>query len=258
MFGVGKGFPGGEPASMGFSSEYAEGSAAFDRSMQVLDDLWRWEDGDAPYTFDTGFHQGTISSRVTPAPYAKAKPNLIVGAFREESMLAAAAAGRPIFVGTLGGPEAVAQRLERYRGALAEAGHPDDLIRHCVEWCSYDWTSVVVADSDAEAQDLFEIAKAERLRFRKIYFEHQERLFLRDAKSDDGSALRESATEGPEMRSPIVGSADTVAARVREVQDLGVSHLLLRFMGEWNGETRSIAENSMRLFSERVMPQFPG
>jgi hypothetical protein len=38
--------------------------------------------------------------------------------------------------------------------------------------------------------------------------------------------------------------------------DLGINHLLVRFLGEWTGETRGISENSMRLFAREVMPRF--
>ena len=256
LFGIGKGFPGGEPAAMGYSTEYAEGSKAFEDSVHVLEQLWQWKDGDPPWSFDTGLHKGTISRRMIPAPYRKKQPNLIVGAFREESVLRAASMGRPVFVGTIGSLDAVAQRLAAYESALADAGHAADVVRHCAEWCSYDWTAVVVADTDSEAEEAFEMAKEERLRFRKTYFEYQEQMFLRHAKSDDGSELRDAAAAGPEMKSPVVGSVESIAARVREVESLGISHLLLRFMGEWNGETRSVAENSLRLFAEQVMPRF--
>jgi alkanesulfonate monooxygenase SsuD/methylene tetrahydromethanopterin reductase-like flavin-dependent oxidoreductase (luciferase family) len=58
------------------------------------------------------------------------------------------------------------------------------------------------------------------------------------------------------MFETIAGSPDTVAARVQGLVDLGINHLLLRFLGEWTGETRSISEKSMRLFSREVMPRF--
>ena len=58
------------------------------------------------------------------------------------------------------------------------------------------------------------------------------------------------------MRSMIAGSPQTVARRVRELADLGMTHLMLRFLGEWDGETRWIGEESMRLFANEVAPQF--
>jgi hypothetical protein len=37
---------------------------------------------------------------------------------------------------------------------------------------------------------------------------------------------------------------------------MGIQHVLVRFMGEWSGETRHISEASMRLFARDVMPRF--
>jgi hypothetical protein len=47
-----------------------------------------------------------------------------------------------------------------------------------------------------------------------------------------------------------------VAKRVRQLADLGINHLLVRFLGEWTGKTRHISENSMRLFSREIIPRF--
>ena len=61
---------------------------------------------------------------------------------------------------------------------------------------------------------------------------------------------------GGDMKALIAGTPDTVAARVQELVDLGINHLLVRFLGEWSGETRSISEASMRLFAKEVIPRF--
>jgi hypothetical protein len=37
---------------------------------------------------------------------------------------------------------------------------------------------------------------------------------------------------------------------------MGVNHLLVRFLGEWHGETRSLSESAMRLFAKEVAPRF--
>jgi alkanesulfonate monooxygenase SsuD/methylene tetrahydromethanopterin reductase-like flavin-dependent oxidoreductase (luciferase family) len=61
---------------------------------------------------------------------------------------------------------------------------------------------------------------------------------------------------GGDMANIIAGNPDTVAAKVQELRDLGVNHLLVRFLGEWPGETRPISEASMRLFGREVLPRF--
>ena len=54
----------------------------------------------------------------------------------------------------------------------------------------------------------------------------------------------------------IAGSPDTVAARVQDLADIGINHLMLRFLGEWAGETRYICETSLQLFAEEIIPRF--
>jgi alkanesulfonate monooxygenase SsuD/methylene tetrahydromethanopterin reductase-like flavin-dependent oxidoreductase (luciferase family) len=58
------------------------------------------------------------------------------------------------------------------------------------------------------------------------------------------------------MLGTIAGSPDTVAAKVQAVVDLGINHLHLRFIGEWDGETRQIAKDSAELFAREIMPRF--
>jgi alkanesulfonate monooxygenase SsuD/methylene tetrahydromethanopterin reductase-like flavin-dependent oxidoreductase (luciferase family) len=58
------------------------------------------------------------------------------------------------------------------------------------------------------------------------------------------------------MSETIAGDPDTVAAKVQELVDLGINHLLVRFLGEWTGKTRDISEKSMRLFAREVIPRF--
>ena len=54
----------------------------------------------------------------------------------------------------------------------------------------------------------------------------------------------------------IASNPDTVAAKVQELVDIGLNHLLVRFIGDWTGTARPIAEASMRLFAREIMPHF--
>jgi hypothetical protein len=58
------------------------------------------------------------------------------------------------------------------------------------------------------------------------------------------------------MLDAVVGNPDTIARRVQELADIGINHLLLRFVGEWAGETQAISLDSMRLFANEVAPRF--
>jgi hypothetical protein len=37
---------------------------------------------------------------------------------------------------------------------------------------------------------------------------------------------------------------------------MGINHLHLRFLGEWDGETRHICKASAELFAREVLPRF--
>ena len=58
------------------------------------------------------------------------------------------------------------------------------------------------------------------------------------------------------MRATIAGSPDTVAAKVKQLADMGINHLHLRFLGEWAGETRQTCKESAELFAKEVLPRF--
>ena len=61
---------------------------------------------------------------------------------------------------------------------------------------------------------------------------------------------------GASTGAALIGSPDTVGKRIEQLSEWGINHLMLRFMGEWAGQTKGIAESSMRLFNEEVMPRF--
>jgi alkanesulfonate monooxygenase SsuD/methylene tetrahydromethanopterin reductase-like flavin-dependent oxidoreductase (luciferase family) len=61
---------------------------------------------------------------------------------------------------------------------------------------------------------------------------------------------------GGDMANIIAGNPDTVARQVQELRALGINHLLVRFLGEWPGETRGISKQSMKLFAREVLPRF--
>jgi hypothetical protein len=43
---------------------------------------------------------------------------------------------------------------------------------------------------------------------------------------------------------------------VKALTDQGISHLHLRLLGEWAGETRHVCKDSAELFAKEVLPLF--
>ena len=69
-------------------------------------------------------------------------------------------------------------------------------------------------------------------------------------------AKADTYAKGGDMRATIAGTPDTVAAKVKQLADMGINHLHLRFLGEWAGETRHICKESAELFAKEVLPRF--
>lgn len=249
LYGLGSGFPGNEPAGLGVEKQYHGSGRAAQDTLEVMERLWDFRTGDFEYLYEMPTHRGAIRRRVTPAPYRGHHPTIIRTASRDAAVITAAQKGWPAFLGTFGSELTLLHQTRLYRRALIEAKHPQTVVDECLRWCTCDWLSVVVADTDAEAEARAEEAKAEFHATHARYAAQHGALEGPAVKPKPGQSL-------VDMFGTIAGSPDTVAAKVQEHVDLGINHLLLRFIGDWTGTTRPIAEASMRLFAREVMPRF--
>ena len=107
--------------------------------------LWDHRTGDPDYVFETPTHRGTVTKRVTPAPYRKHHP--IVDPHREPRCSGRQGSAE----GLAGLPRHLCRRMSLveqvriYRAALVQANHPQGVVEECLRWCTVDWLSVVVA-----------------------------------------------------------------------------------------------------------------
>ncbi|MSQ19243.1 MAG: LLM class flavin-dependent oxidoreductase [Betaproteobacteria bacterium] len=256
LYGLGSGFPGKEPAGMGVDAEYhGSGRAAVD-TLEIVHNLWKFRTGDPDYMFEMPTQRGKISRRVVPAPYRKRHPTIIRTASRDDALVTAAKNGWPAFLGTFGSESPLIDQVHLYRRTLAESNHPPEVVAECMRWCTCDWLSVVVAKSDAEAVARLEEAKAEQLKLRQRFIAEYGSLDGPVVKRKPGESVAAAFAAGGDSYATIAGHPDTVAAKVQELVDLGINHLLARFQGEWASKTRYISEESMRLFSSEIMPRF--
>jgi alkanesulfonate monooxygenase SsuD/methylene tetrahydromethanopterin reductase-like flavin-dependent oxidoreductase (luciferase family) len=256
LFGLGSGFAGTEPLGLGIDADYHKSGQAARDSVEVMQKLWQFRTGDPDYHFKLPTHEGTIRRRVVPAPYRKRHPTIIRTASRDAGVALAAENGWPAFLGSFGSESPLAEQVRNYRRVLADANHPPEVIEECLRWCTCDWLSVVVADTDAEAEANAARAKAEHLAVRSRYIEKYGPIEGPVVHKKAGESTSAAYAAGGDMNVTIAGNPDTVAAKVQHLVDLGINHLLVRFLGEWTGETRSISENSMRMFARDVMPRF--
>src|SRR5262249_44062783 len=136
---------------------------------------WAFRYGDPEYSFAVGSNSGRIKRRVMPAPYTLPHPVIIRTASREASLIRAAQEGWPAFLGIFGAD--LNHQSQLYRRALADARHPQEVVDTCLRWCSYDWMSVTLADTDAEAQAREEAARVERDAIRARYYERHGQIY---------------------------------------------------------------------------------
>jgi alkanesulfonate monooxygenase SsuD/methylene tetrahydromethanopterin reductase-like flavin-dependent oxidoreductase (luciferase family) len=256
LYGLGSGFAGIEPPGLGIDVEYHRSGRAAEEMLDVMQRLWEFRTGDPEYVFATPTYCGSIRRRVSPAPYRKRHPTVIRTASRDASVVTAARKGLPAFLGTFAAESPLENQIRLYRDALAAANHPREVVAECLRWCTVDWLAVVVAATDAEAQSRAEEAKAEHLALRRHYNERYGAILGPTVARRPGQGHAAAYAAGGDMANVIAGSPDTVAAKVQALRDLGINHLLVRFLGEWPGETRAISEQSMRLFAREIMPRF--
>ena len=256
LYGLGSGFAGIEPPGLGIDVDYHRSGRAAEDTVEIMQRLWEFRTGDPEYLFETDTYRGSIKRRVTPAPYRGQHPICIRTASRDSSVATAAKKGLPAFLGTFAAESPLVDQIRIYRQALAAAGHSREVVEECLRWCTVDWLAVVVADTDAEAERRAAEAKAEHLAMRKAYNDRYGAILGPTVARRPGQGHAAAYAAGGDMANIIAGNPDTVAKKVQELVDLGINHLLVRFLGEWPGETKPISEASMKLFAREVLPRF--
>jgi alkanesulfonate monooxygenase SsuD/methylene tetrahydromethanopterin reductase-like flavin-dependent oxidoreductase (luciferase family) len=254
LFGLGSGWQGTEPEALGVDFEYHASGRAAEETLQVMERLWSFKDGDPEYHFAVGTNRSKIKRRVMPASYTKRHPIIMRAASRESALIGAAQKGWPTFLGIFNAN--LRDQTRKYMKALAEANHPQDVVDDCLRWCTRDWISVVVAKTDDEAKALEKEAQAEQMAIRGRFAKKYGRLDGPVLRPKPGQSTAEAYLAGGDMHETVAGSPETIARQVQELAELGINHLLLRFIGEWAGATRHICENSAKLFAQEVMPLF--
>ena len=254
LFGVGSGWQGREPTGLGVDAEAHASGRLAEETLDVMERLWSFKYGDPELSFSVGSNSGRITKRIQPAPYSKPYPTIIRVATRDAGLVRAAQKGWPVFVGVLG--DDLHRQMQVYRRALDEANHPQDVKDNCLRWCSYDWVGVTVAATDEKAQEWEKLARAETMAIRTDYVRRHGKMDGPAMKPLPGESRADAYAKGGDMKMTIAGSPDSVAAKVRQLADMGVNHLHLRFLGECDGETKYIFKESAELFAKEVLPRF--
>src|SRR4030095_441224 len=157
--------------------------------------------------------------------------------------------GRP-FLMNIQSNEVTKHRMDLYRKTMRESGFDEATVARNVD-NTWGWRHIFVAAAGAEAERLalpaFQTQQEFRAAMRKKVYEEQGLLL----KQETGPVARNQV-----QHSMLCGSPDTVAEAIHEIDSIGVGGLILVFrLGPMPHE---VAMNSIRLFMEKVAPQFRG
>jgi len=183
-----------------------------------------------------------------PRPLTQPHPPIVRACSGEEAMVGMAQAGRP-FLMNIQSNEVTKHRMDLYRTTMRASGFDEATVARNVD-DSWVWRNVFVAETDAEAERLaipaFEVQQEFRQAMRRKVYQEQG-LFM---KKETAPAARNEI-----RHSMIFGSPATVAEELAKIDAIGVGGLIAVFrIGPMAYE---VAEQSIKLFMQKVVPQLP-
>ena len=183
-----------------------------------------------------------------PRPYTQPHPAIVRACSSEEAMLGMAREGRP-FLMNIQSNEVTKHRMDLYRKTMRESGFDDATVARNVD-NTWVWRNIFVGETDAKAERLalaaFDTQQTFREAMRKIVYAEQGLLL----KQETAPAARNQR-----QHSLLCGSPATVCEALAEIDKIGVGGLILVFrLGPMPYE---VAANSIKLFMQKVAPQFP-
>ena len=243
IVGLGRGTAYNVYEYQGYGIPAEEALERYEEAEQVMLRAWTTPEG---FAHDGRFWQLRVPG-LRPKPFTQPHPYVIRAASSEHGALHLARRGVPFMMNVQ--PQHVTeQRLAAYRTAMAEAGFDAGHVQRCLDE-SWVWRNIVVAETDAEAERIaipaFESMQAQRRRMRDKVQAEQGAIL----KPDTATPERTSAANGL-----IYGSPATIARHMDAIEATGVGGVILSFrLGPMEA---AVAQHSIRLFAEQVMPRF--
>ncbi|MDA0265000.1 MAG: LLM class flavin-dependent oxidoreductase [Chloroflexi bacterium] len=247
-FGAGRGFQWGEFHKLNIPME--EASRRFEETMEVLTKAWTATE---PFDHDGEFWQFNDMT-VHPRPVQAPHPPIYVAASSEASVNRVARNDWNLLIGQGEPFGQVAQQIEFYKGALAEAGHDYHKGRVVVARAMYTAPNLSQSRSDTEApfmwfkqtgQDVGAPPDNEVELLPEEYRAYRSR-FSRDV-TFDYNAMYENVA--------LFGTPDDLTARIKSLEQSGVDKIIF-FINFGGIEHRKVLD-SLDLFAKEVMPNFP-
>jgi alkanesulfonate monooxygenase SsuD/methylene tetrahydromethanopterin reductase-like flavin-dependent oxidoreductase (luciferase family) len=237
----------------GYRIPQIESRERFDETLTILARAWTTE----RFSFE-GRHFTIPEVRVIPKPLQQPHPPLYVVCVSPDTIEATALRGLPMLNSILRGPidQLVAQR-DTYIKACKKAGRSDDETAALLNRWGVS-RHIYVAPTDAQA-------RAETREAEMWYQDALRRFLIPDDIERVHPLLQPGFRALAERMGRItweqlvaetlaVGSPDTVAAKIAEMQRLGVGEVLCWM--NFGGLAQSHVRRSMELFAREVMPRF--
>jgi alkanesulfonate monooxygenase SsuD/methylene tetrahydromethanopterin reductase-like flavin-dependent oxidoreductase (luciferase family) len=256
MYGLSSGQPNNGTAfgihEMG--SQYR--ATLFDQRLDLLLQAWAHRPTDGALPFATEAERGTLEGRVMPYSYRVPHPLFAVATNTESKVAQAGERGFHVHLGPTDF-DAVARLAGVYQRELRAGGRDDAEIEERMRWFIHTkW--IIVAETDDEAWDLAQqqfgmaahflpwLTKDERYDGKTVRELHH----MEPGPFAPSFGMPESAAAWTQ-RCHIVGSPETVAARLRAYAEIGVPHI----HGRWimNNAAIDAGRRSFRLFVDEVM-----
>src|SRR5215467_14337386 len=228
----------------GFGMDHREAQERLEEAEKIILQAWTRERFAYP-----GKYWDVDVPMLRPRPYTKPHPPIIRAASSDRSLLDLAHQGRP-FLMNVQSMAVTRRRVEVYRQAMREKGYDEAAIARNLADC-WVWRNVFVAETDAEAERLgipaFQAMVESRAAMRnRIYRETGMRI---EVPASDLPSARASVEHGF-----IHGSPGRVAEAIAEIDRLGIGGVIATF--RLGPMSHDVAANSLRLFMQRVAPEF--
>jgi len=242
ILGIGRGSAFNFYEYRGFGISPSEAQERLQEAEEILFSIWTAQD----YRHHGKYWQIQLPE-LRPGVYQKPHPPIIRGCSGLDSTIQMAKLGRP-FLMNIQSDETTKDRLEQYRKAMAEAGYDQATIDQNVA-NSWVWRNIVVAETDTEAEA---IAIPAFQKMREHLNDNRRRLNTAEEQASLGAssgAARETVEHGV-----VCGSPATVAEKLEGLQKMGAGGIIIHF--RLGPMTWDETENSLRLFAEKVAPEF--
>ncbi|MFT7598392.1 MAG: alkanesulfonate monooxygenase SsuD [Acidimicrobiales bacterium] len=239
--GFGRGYQPGEFEALG--TKLADSQARFDEAVQIMTKAWTEDD----FTFEGQHWSIPNPLTVLPKPVQAPHPPLFVAASSPNTFVRAANEGYGVLSsGASLTLDQVGEAYQRFAGALDKAGRPRDSAEfHSLRF-------VHVAKTDEEA--------AKHIETSRWNGRVASALHGGDDSVTNGWATDVRADGEPDddewAKRLVFGSPETVIAKLKQLDDIGISHVVCHFDFASMQQPDILA--SMELFAEQVMPAFEG